>query len=141
MERNIECTLRDGVVLRADVFRPDDDDPHPALLQRTPYDKTFISSFSIDPFRMAEAGYTVVVQDVRGRFASDGVFEPYRHEGEDGYDTVQWVAEQPWCDGQVGMCGISYLAQVQLQAAALRPPALRAIAPMESPSGSTGGDR
>src|SRR5437879_12119780 len=90
---------------------------------------------------MARHGYAVVIQDVRGRFASDGEFDAYTHETEDGYDSVQWVAEQPWCDGHVGMCGVSYLAQAQLMAASARPPGLRAIMPMESPSGSTGGDR
>ena len=90
---------------------------------------------------MAIRGYAVVIQDVRGRFASEGDYETYAAEADDGYDTVQWAADQPWSDGNVGMFGISYMAQCQLLAASKQPPALKAIAPIESPNSTLGGDR
>jgi uncharacterized protein len=131
----VSCALRDGVGLLCDVFRPDDGDTHPALLLRTPYDKTYypFQWMTADPTKLALAGYAVVIQDVRGRFASAGEY-PGIHvaEAEDGYDTIQWVAAQPWCDGRVGMYGASYMGGVQWKAASMRPPALRAIAPATS---------
>ena len=121
--------MRDGVVLRADVLRPARDGRFPALLIRTPYGKK--SEWSDDDFAMraARAGYAVAVQDVRGRYQSDGVFDPYRQEGRDGYDTIAWLAAQPWCDGQVGTTGLSYPAAVQWLAAVESPPQLKAMAP------------
>ena len=143
IERGVSATMRDGVRLVADLYRPDDEERHAVLVQRTPYDRTMLSNLGsdIDPIKMALAGYVVVVQDVRGRFDSEGVFESYAFEAEDGYDTVQWAAEQPWSNGDVGMFGLSYMAQCCLLAASARPPALRAIAPLESPDNATGGDR
>jgi putative CocE/NonD family hydrolase len=143
MERGVRATMRDGVSLAADVYRPDDDERHPVLLMRTPYDATMPSNaFSaLDGPSMASRGYVVVIQDVRGRFASEGDFESYVAEADDGYDTVQWAAAQPWSDGNVGMFGISYMAQSQLLAASRQPPALKAIVPIESPDSTTGGDR
>lgn len=135
LERDVPCALRDGTVLMADVYRPDDDDRHPVLLQRTPYDKTFFpfTWAPLDPTKMAQAGYAVVIQDVRGRFASGGEFVgPYVAEPDDGYDAVEWAARMPWSDGSVGMYGISYMAATQWHAALSRPPALRAIAPITS---------
>src|SRR5437868_14627392 len=101
---------RDGTRLRADLWRPADAaGPLPALLSRTPYDKAqAVRDPLIDLPRLVRAGYAVVVQDVRGRCASDGAFEPFRHEAADGADAVAWVAAQPWCDGRVGMFGASY---------------------------------
>jgi putative CocE/NonD family hydrolase len=135
--------MRDGLRLACDLYRPDDGEPHPVLVQRTPYDRTLLGNAAsdIDPVKMALAGYVVVVQDVRGRFASEGDFESYTFEAEDGYDTIRWAAEQPWCNGDVGMFGLSYMGQCCLLAASQRPPALRAIAVLESPDNATGGDR
>jgi len=135
--------MRDGVLLGSDLYRPDDDAQHPVLVQRTPYDRTLIGNAAsdIDPIKMALAGYVVVVQDVRGRFDSEGEFESYTFEAEDGYDTVQWSAEQAWSNGDVGMFGLSYMAQCCLLAASRRPPALKAIAVLETPDNATGGDR
>jgi uncharacterized protein len=135
--------MRDGTVLVADVYRPDDAAQHPVLLMRTPYDATMPgnASSALDPLTTAMRGYAVVVQDVRGRFASEGDYETYSAEADDGYDSVQWAAGQPWSDGNVGMFGISYMAQCQLLAASRQPPALRAIAPIESPNSTLGGDR
>lgn len=130
--------MRDGIVLRADVWRPDDDAPHPALLQRSPYGKSpgrvSIVDAGLDPLRAVEEGYAVVVQDTRGRFESDGVFDPFRCEGADGADTIDWIAVQPWSNGSVGMYGGSYFGATQLLAAAQAPPALRAITPVVTAS-------
>src|SRR5574341_1525539 len=92
VERDVEARMRDGVVLRADVLRPDRPGRFPALLVRTPYGKDAEQSEDDFAMRAARAGYVVVVQDVRGRHRSEGVFDPYRQEGRDGYDTIAWVA-------------------------------------------------
>jgi putative CocE/NonD family hydrolase len=143
IERGVPATMRDGCTLVADLYRPDDSERHPTLVQRTPYDRTLIGNAAsdIDPVKMALAGYVVVVQDVRGRFESDGIFVTYEAEAADGHDTVQWAAAQPWSDGNVGMFGLSYMAQCCLLAASQRPAALGAIAVLESPDNATGGDR
>ena len=130
--------MRDGTVLRADVWRQDDERPHPVLLQRSPYGKSpgqvSIVDAGLDPLRAVEHGYAVVLQDVRGRFASDGDFDPFRSEPGDGADTIGWAAAQPWSDGSVGMYGGSYFGATQLLAAADAPPALRAITPVVTAS-------
>ncbi len=128
-ERNLEARMRDGVVLRADVLRPGREGRFPALLVRTPYGKD--GEWRDDGFAMraARAGYVVVLQDVRGRYGSGGVFDPYRQEGRDGYDTIAWVAGLPYCDGKVGLTGLSYPAAVQWLAAVESPPQLKAMAP------------
>lgn len=124
--------MRDGTVLRADAYLPDGDRPVPALLTRTPYEarRGVIATAAIDLERATGAGFAVVVQDVRGRGRSEGVFQPHVSEGADGYDSVEWVAAQPWCSGAVGMIGRSYPAAVQWFAAVEQPPHLRAIVPM-----------
>lgn len=130
VEKNVEATMRDGTVLRADVYRPDADGRFPALLRRTPYSKN--AGDAPAGFRdLAALGYVVVVQDTRGRYASEGVAVPH-DEAEDGYDTVEWVAALPWVNGRVGMYGGSYVATTQLTAASLAPPHLVAIAPSSS---------
>ena len=130
VEQGLSVPMRDGVVLRADVYRPEQ--PGPALVQRTPYDRTvsLIPPSGVDPETAVAAGFAVVCQDVRGQYGSDGEFYTFMHEGLDGYDTVEWVAAQPWCDGGVGMVGRSYAATCQWLAAAERPPSLRAICPI-----------
>jgi len=124
--------MRDGVVLRADVYRPDTAAPVPALLSRTCYDRSFslTPSAGLDPERATDAGFAFVCQDVRGRHGSEGEFAPFRTEGADGYDTVEWVAAQPWCSGAIGMVGRSYPAATQWLAAADQPAHLLAIAPV-----------
>ena len=123
--------LRDGTITYADVFRPDRPGRLPALLQRTPYSKSTPHSrgYSLDAVRAAMAGYAVVIQDVRGRYTSDGEFYPFVDEMSDGYDSVEWVAGQPWCNGRVGMYGSSYVGATQWLAAKAKPPSLQAIAP------------
>jgi len=127
IERDVETRMRDGVVLRADVYRPDTEEQLPVLLQRTPYGKGFSNpAFAL---MAAERGYAVVIQDTRGRWASDGDGYPLVHEMDDGYDTVEWVARQPWAKAQVGMYGGSYVGYTQWAAAVTQPPALKTIVP------------
>ena len=130
LEKNVPGRMRDGLLLRADVYRPVGAGPWPALLQRTPYsknDRDAARRFSA----IAARGYVVVVQDTRGRYTSDGVAVPH-DEADDGYDSVQWAAALPGVNGKVGMFGGSYLATTQLQAATRRPPALVALFPASS---------
>ena len=124
--------LRDGTITYVDLFRPDASGQFPALLQRTPYDKAgpLSRSSTIDPITAASRGYAVVIQDVRGRYTSDGEFYTFVNEIDDGYDSVEWVASQPWCTGKVGMVGASYVGATQWLAAKSRPPSLAAIAPV-----------
>jgi uncharacterized protein len=130
IDREVPVPMRDGTVLRAEVWRPDDDLPHPAILERTPYLKEGGAPSPILDSRLAtERGYAVVLQDVRGRGSSEGSFEPFVNEEADGADSVAWTASQPWCDGSVVMAGMSYVGATQWLAAAARPAALKAIAP------------
>lgn len=132
--RDVAVPMRDGTVLRADVWTPDRGGRRvPVLLERLPYDKSIslltTVEAGLEPVRAVDAGYAVVVQDTRGRFASEGSFDPYVHEALDGVDTIAWCAGLPFSDGSVGMFGASYFGATQLLAAAAAPPALRAIAP------------
>ena len=128
--RDVAVPLRDGTVTRADIWRPVEDGPVPAVLMRTPYGKERgVPSAVLDPATAVAAGFAVVVQDVRGTGTSGGEFEPFVREADDGYDTIAWVADQPWCDGKVVMTGMSYVGIVQWLAATRRPPALAALTP------------
>jgi len=131
VEHDAECTVRDGTILRADVFRPAEPGTYPVLLMRTPYGKTHAQSESgyHHASWFASRGYMVVVQDCRGRWASDGDFVPFLNEADDGHDTIEWAAALPEANGRVGMYGYSYPGLVQLLAAATRPPSLAAICP------------
>ncbi len=125
LERDRPATMRDGTILRADVYRPRGPGPYPVLLQRTPYNKMFAQTCVYQhPAWYARHVYVVVVQDVRGRFASDGRFDPYRHEAEDGADTIAWAASLEAVTGRVGTFGCSYAGANQLLAAGQAPPAL-----------------
>jgi uncharacterized protein len=129
LTKDIAVTMRDGVVLRADVLLPNTSGRFPALVYRTPYGKEPALK-EYKTFRTAaERGYAVIVQDVRGRYGSDGEFVAYRNEGHDGYDTIEWTAKQPWCDGNVGTFGLSYPGAVQWLAAVENPPHLKAMVP------------
>lgn len=121
--------MRDGVVLRADVWRPSSRGRFPVLVYRTPYDRRGAQGESSLVARAAKRGYAVVVQDVRGRYGSEGDFEPYRNEGRDGFDTIEWAAAQRWSNGSVGTFGLSYPGAVQWLAAVESPPHLKAMAP------------
>ncbi|MFJ9175399.1 CocE/NonD family hydrolase [Streptomyces sp. NPDC102360] len=125
--RDAEVAMRDGVVLRADVFRPEHDPSQvlPVLLLRTPYDKSVYGALGE---MWAAAGYVAVLQDTRGLHASEGVWEPYVNEANDSEDTIAWAAALPGTTGEVGMIGTSYVAGCALQAAVRKPPALKALA-------------
>jgi putative CocE/NonD family hydrolase len=130
IEYDVEAPMRDGTVLRSTVYRAATAGRFPVLLSRTPYGRDAgIDPLYFDPLRAVRDEYVVVRQDVRGRYGSDGVFDPSHQEADDGYDTVQWAAGLPYCDGTVGMWGRSYFAETQWRAALTRPPALRAIVP------------
>ena len=137
IRRDEPQTMRDGTVLRADVYLPKGKGPFPALLERTPYSKDNSPECQVgSPQFFASQGYAVVIQDVRGRFASEGRFIPFHDDGwgenRDGYDTVEWIAAQPWCDGNVGTIGGSYAGATQYRLAPTRPPHLRAMYVRES---------
>ena len=131
----LRVPMRDGVELALDLLRPDLPDPLPVVLTRTPYDKVN-SQYSPIYQRLAQHGYIVALNDVRGRFNSDGVFRPYFDEHDDGYDTVEWIAKQDWCNGIIGIMGGSYSAQTAWFAASRLPPHLKAIVAYCSPPGS-----
>lgn len=130
-EKNVPCTLRDGTILRADVYLPSTSGKYPVLVTRLPYgkDDPFFSHRYIDTNRLVRAGYVVIIQDVRGRYQSDGVFYPFQSEAEDGYDTIEWAAKLPYANGKVGMFGLSYYGFTQLLAAKEQPPHLHALFP------------
>jgi len=128
---NVLVPMRDGVRLSANVFRPGEPDRYPAILLRTPYGKGDAITAAYQSF--VKHGYAVVVQDVRGRYRSGGTFEPvHNHEIDDGDDTLDWIARQPWSDGGVGMYGGSYLGITQWKAAMALNPHLKAIFPYVS---------
>jgi len=129
VERSVDVPMRDGVKLRADLLRPAGQGPFPTLVYRTPYDKEQ-EQREYSTFRHAlERGYALVVQDVRGRYASEGDFHPYAQEASDGYDTIEWAATQPWSNGAIGTFGLSYPGAVQWLAAVEGPPHLKAMVP------------
>jgi len=131
VERDATMETRDGIKLRSDIYHPDNTGRFPVLLQRSPYNKLN----SVGPaLRAAECGYVVVVQDVRGRYASEGEWYPFVHESEDGYDAVEWASALPYSDGRVGMYGGSYLGATVMLAAIAHPPHLAGIFTHLTPS-------
>jgi predicted acyl esterase len=128
-ETNVAVPMRDGVVLRADVWRPRGNGRFPTLVYRTPYGKHAADAALTTARKAVARGYAVVLQDVRGRYASDGEFLPYQQEGKDGFDTIEWAATQSWSNGSVGTYGLSYPGAVQWLAALENPPALKAMVP------------
>jgi putative CocE/NonD family hydrolase len=124
-ERGVTMKTRDGVTLRADVYRPKADGKFPVLLERTPYNKgTGNSEFGL---RAAAMGYVVIIQDVRGRFTSEGEWYPFKYESQDGYDAVEWAAALPYSNGKVGTFGGSYVGATQMLAAISSPPHLAGV--------------
>jgi putative CocE/NonD family hydrolase len=133
VEHGVAVTMRDGTVLRADIYRPVAPGRFPVLLTRTPYDKR--SEGDVDfGHKGAARGYVVVNQDVRGRYTSDGEWYPFLYESNDGYDTVEWAAALPYSDGRVGMYGGSYVGATQMLAAIAHPPHLAGICPVVTAS-------
>ena len=136
VEENATMRTRDGVTLEADIFRPDAEGVFPTLVLRTPYSRRIRGQLSQSPdvqFFPAR-GYVVVLQDTRGRGASEGSYYPFFGEGPDTYDTVEWAAALPWSSGRVGTLGSSYLAAVQYAVLGLNPPHLRAMSPVSGPA-------
>src|SRR5215467_7011882 len=125
IQNHVEAKMRDGVILRADIYRPKADGKFPVLLERTPYNKA-METLGV---RGAEQGYVVVIQDVRGRYTSEGEWNPFRYESNDGYDTVEWVASLSYSNGKVGMFGGSYVGATQMLTAIAHPPHLAGICP------------
>src|SRR6202521_939378 len=124
----VPIPMRDGVRLSANVFLPSEHARVPAILVRTPYGKGLDITPNYQAF--VEHGYAVVVEDVRGRYESEGAFQPLRQEPADGDDTLNWIARQSWSDGKIGMIGGSYRGIVQWKAAVLNNPHLKAIFPV-----------
>src|SRR5262249_42092178 len=124
--------MRDGVHLSADIWMPSAPGRYPSILIRTPYMKAWDGQYTAAFY--ANNGYVFVVQDVRGRGDSEGEFNYFFSDGHDGYDTVEWMAAQPWSNGKVGMTGHSYSGTVQWLAAHERPPHLVCIVP-SAPAG------
>ncbi len=132
VERDVIVPMRDGTKLRADVYLPQGEGPFPTLLERTPYDKRNSAEIQLDaPQYFTTHGYAAVIQDTRGRYASEGEFYPFHDDGwgvnRDGYDTVEWCAQQPWCNGKVGTIGGSYSGMTQYRLAPTNPPHLAAV--------------
>ena len=128
VQHDVPMKTRDGVTLYADIYRPKSAEKFPVILMRTPYDKSV--SWAVGPvFQMVQRGYVIIIQDVRGRYTSEGEWYPFRHEQADGYDTVEWAAALPYSNGKVGMMGASYVGATQMLAAIAQPPHLAAIAP------------
>lgn len=132
---DVRIPMRDGVTLAADVYRPAAPGRYPVILMRTPYNKTGDATLA-EARAFARRGYVYVAVDVRGRGDSEGEWRPYFHEGDDGYDAIEWCAAQPWSTGKVGTIGRSYVGYNQWVAAVRKPPHLAAIialAPMGDP--------
>ena len=130
---NAGVTARDGVRLATDLYLPSGAGPHPSVLTRTPYNKNGQPVVEMAE-RWNRRGYAFVVQDCRGRGDSDGAFTPYLNDGRDGFDTIEWAAAQPWSNGDVATVGGSYGGRIQWYAALERPPHLRAMIVLVSPS-------
>lgn len=123
--------MRDGVLLATDLYRNTEQTFGPVLVQRTPYNKErFVSP---DVIMLVQAGYHVVIQDGRGRFASQGEFQASFQESNDSADCYAWVAQQPWCDGRIGTLGESYMGQLQWLAAPQMPDAVKALSTLIAP--------
>ncbi len=128
---NVRVKMRDGVELSADIYRPVAEGKFPVILSRTPYTKPGMLRSGR---YWAEHGYVFVAMDVRGRGDSDGKFIPYRCDGQDGYDSIEWCAIQPWSTGKVATTGGSYLGRIQWLTAILQPPHLVTMVAMVTPS-------
>jgi len=130
VEKNVAVPMRDGIKLYTNIYKPDADGKFPVILVRMPYGKNepycFMPAYGK---YFARKGYVCVVQDVRGKYDSQGKFEPFINEAADGYDTLDWIASQPWCDGNIGMSGESYYGYTQWAVSWLNHPNLKCIAP------------
>lgn len=130
VDRNVRVSMRDGTRLATDLYRPDAEGKFPVILSRTPYDRRMLEP---QAQYYARRGYVFAAQDCRGRFGSEGAWQPFVNEKADGFDTIEWLAAQPWSSAKVGMIGGSYLGWVQWFAASQRPPHLVTIIPNVAP--------
>ncbi|HUW47883.1 MAG TPA: CocE/NonD family hydrolase, partial [Patescibacteria group bacterium] len=136
VSKDVMVKMHDGTLLATDIYRPSrkgkvPEERFPTVLMITPYNKE-------DPVRARDVGewfckrgYVVVIQDFRGRFKSEGIFYKYANMGEDGYETVEWIAKQRWSNGKIGTIGHSYMAHFQIAVACLSPPHLSAMIVVE----------
>ncbi len=131
---NVQTPMRDGVVLRGDLYRPMEQGKVPLLLWRTIFRKNTLGRAfgQYDPAYFVKRGYAVFIQDARGLGESDGEFDRFTADGRDGYDTIEWLAKQDYCDGNIGMIGNYFAGYLQLMAAAENPPHLKALCPMQT---------
>lgn len=128
IERHLAVPMRDGVKLYGDLYRPRAEGKYPVLIVRTPYGVQR-DGVHEPMMKFAQRGYAVFIQDTRGRYESEGKWEPFRTEAEDGYDTIEWAGRQPWSNGKVATQGGSYLGHVQWRAGGLGPASLVAMFP------------
>lgn len=133
MDLDVRVPMRDEVELSADIYLPDSPGKHPSVLVRTPYSNNDETAIERARFLVAR-GYAVIMQDVRGRWDSDGTYYPFVNEADDGFDTQQWIGRQPWSDGKIGTSGGSYLGITQWQSARNASPHLTCMAPRVAPS-------
>jgi uncharacterized protein len=132
-QNGVPMKTRDGVTLYSDIYRPKADGKFPVILMRTPYDKSV--GWAVAPaYQIAAHGYVVIIQDVRGRYTSEGDWYPFRHESSDGYDAIEWAAALPSSNGKVGMMGGSYVGATQMLSAIAHPPHLAGICPVVTAS-------
>lgn len=130
--KTIMLPVRDGINLATDLYFPNStENSYPIILMRTPYNKNLLKEYGE---YYSKKGYIVAIQDVRGKYGSEGEWKPYLSEGKDGYDAIEWLAVQKWSNGKVGMVGGSYSGSVQLAAAIQNPPHLVAIIPNITPA-------
>src|SRR6202140_2824202 len=129
IKQTLDVPMRDGIALRADIWRPSSDGRFPVLVYRTPYGRKSAEKEYPTFDHAVGRGYAVLIQDVRGRYDSGGEFRPYENEGHDGFDTIEWPARQSWSNGEVGSFGLSYPGAVQWLAAVENPPHLKAMVP------------
>ena len=127
-EANVMVPMRDGVKLAANVWRPKAEGRYPVVLLRSPYGK--MDENWGDAKRYTQAGYVMVTQDCRGRGQSEGVWDPFAYDVEDGFDTQEWVGQQPWCNGKIGTAGGSYVGWTQWASVAKASPYLKAMVPV-----------
>jgi uncharacterized protein len=131
IEHDVPVKMRDGILLHADIYRPNAPGKFPIILTRTPYDKRGDVDFGL---KGVARGYVIIAQDVRGRYSSEGEWYPFLHESDDGFDTVEWAASLPYSDGRIGMYGGSYVGATQMLAAIAHPPHLAGICPVVTAS-------
>lgn len=131
-DKSVMIPVRDGVLLATDLYFPSEKlTTYPVVLIRTPYNKQLLKEYGE---YYSNKGYVTAIQDVRGKYASEGAWIPYKSEGQDGYDVIEWLANQDWSNGKIGMVGGSYSGSVQLAAAIEKPPHLVTIIPNITPA-------